>query len=163
MANELDNEIQGIQEEVALILPSLTDDAERELAHATELSNQWRVLVPPIVDGQPVVGTVLVARANFTHRTGHDVLAPNVGRIKRECCCISGSWWVVWAAKGCWFKGPGCKKKADPARSRTCNLLLRRQTRYPLRHRTCVEGSRSDGYKRDHGLHHFEIIIWDPS
>ena len=69
----------------------LTDDAEGELAHATELSNQWRVLVPPIVDGQPVVGTVLVARANFTHRTGHDVLAPNAGRIDRGCCCISGN------------------------------------------------------------------------
>ena len=89
MANELDNEIQGIREEVALILPSLTDDAERELAHATELSNPWRVLVPPIVDGQPVVGTVLVARANFTHRTGHDVLAPNAGRIDR------GQWQLV--------------------------------------------------------------------
>ena len=30
-----------------------------------------------------------------------------------------------------------CKKETtDPGRDRTCNLLLRRQTRYPLRHRT---------------------------
>ncbi len=27
-------------------------------------------------------------------------------------------------------------KKNDPGRDRTCNLLLRRQTRYPLRHWT---------------------------
>ncbi len=27
-------------------------------------------------------------------------------------------------------------KYNDPGRDRTCNLLLRRQTRYPLRHRT---------------------------
>jgi hypothetical protein len=30
------------------------------------------------------------------------------------------------------------KENIDPGRDRTCNLLLRRQTRYPLRHWTVV-------------------------
>jgi hypothetical protein len=32
----------------------------------------------------------------------------------------------------------GIKKVIDPGRIRTCNLLIRSQTRYPLRHRTLV-------------------------
>ncbi|CAD6226510.1 GSCOCG00005861001-RA-CDS, partial [Cotesia congregata] len=34
------------------------------------------------------------------------------------------------------------KENTDPARIRTWNLLIRSQTRYPLRHRTIYAGER---------------------
>lgn len=64
----------------------LTDNAEREFAHAAELSNQRRVLVTSIVDGQPVVGAVLVPGAYFAHRAGHDVFASALGKVGTNQC-----------------------------------------------------------------------------
>lgn len=56
-------------------LQLLTDNAKREFAQAAELPDERRVLVASIVDGQPVVGTVLITGANWPDRAGHHIFA----------------------------------------------------------------------------------------
>lgn len=59
-----------------MLASALTDYAEGELAQAAELSNQGRVLVPAVVDRQPVEGAVLISGADGPDGAGHHVLAP---------------------------------------------------------------------------------------
>lgn len=54
----------------------ITNDAEREFPHSTELANYRRVLVTSIVNGEPVEGTMLRSRSDFLHRARHEILAP---------------------------------------------------------------------------------------
>lgn len=53
----------------------LTNNAEWKLAQAAEFAYQRRVLIASIINGQPIVGTMLVARPNRPYRAGHHVLA----------------------------------------------------------------------------------------
>ena len=61
-----------------------TNDAEREFAHATELSNNRSVFVTAVVDGEPVVGTVLDSGSDFLHWTRDEVLAPVGQRMRKS-------------------------------------------------------------------------------
>lgn len=58
----------------------ITNDAEREFSHSAELANYRRVLVTSIVNGEPIVGTVLRSRSDFLHRARHEILAPVGGK-----------------------------------------------------------------------------------
>lgn len=52
----------------------LTNNAEWKLAQAAEFAYQRRVLIAAIINGQPIVGAVLVARSNRPYRAGHHIL-----------------------------------------------------------------------------------------
>lgn len=54
----------------------ITNDAEREFSHSTELANYRRVFVTSIVNGEPVEGTMFRARSDFLHGARHEILAP---------------------------------------------------------------------------------------
>lgn len=53
-----------------------TNNAERKFAHSTELTDYWSVFIATIVNGEPIVWTILQSRSNLFHRTRDEVLAP---------------------------------------------------------------------------------------
>lgn len=81
-----------------LILFQLTYYAEGKFAQSTKFANQWRMFISAIINRQPIVGTVFIARANVPNGTGHDIftsatrnrikIKTNV-KSKRKRCNIS--------------------------------------------------------------------------